>query len=74
MTLIYFVQIQVCMSCKILLKLSIWFSVNRLSLNLEELELKINNVVLPRVTATKFLGIIIDGNRIYTISVSQGTN
>ena len=57
-----------------LAKLSIWFSVNRLSLNLgktnymlfrnrppeEELELKINNVVLPRVTATNFLGIIID--------------
>ena len=51
-----------------------WFSVNRLSLNLgktnymlfrsrppdNELALKINNVVLPRVAATKFLGIIID--------------
>ena len=51
-----------------------WFSVNRLSLNLvktnymlfrsrppdNELALTINNVVLPRVPATKFLGIIID--------------
>ena len=51
-----------------------WFSVNRLSLNLgktnymlfrsrppdNELALTINNVVLPRVAATKFLGIIID--------------
>ena len=50
------------------------FSVNRLSLNLgktnymlfrsrppdNELALKVNNVVLPRVAATKFLGIIID--------------
>ena len=55
-------------------KLLVWFSVNRLSLNLgktnymlfrsrppdNELALKINNVVLPRVAATKFLGIIID--------------
>ena len=55
-------------------KLFVWFSVNRLSLNLgktnymlfrsrppdNELALKINNVVLPRVAATKFLGIIID--------------
>ena len=54
--------------------LFVWFSVNRLSLNLgktnymlfrsrppdNELALKINNVVLPRVAATKFLGIIID--------------
>ena len=54
-------------------KLFVWFSVNRLSLNLgktnymlfrsrppdNELALKINNVVLPRVAATKFLGIII---------------
>ena len=51
-----------------------WFSVNRLSLNLgktnymlfrsrppdNELALTINNVVLPRVAATQFLGIIID--------------
>ena len=55
-------------------KLFVWFSVNRLSLNLgktnymlfrsrppdNELALTINNVVLPRVAATKFLGIIID--------------
>ena len=55
-------------------KLFVWFSVNRLSLHLgktnymlfrsrppdNELALKINNVVLPRVAATKFLGIIID--------------
>ena len=55
-------------------KLFVWFSVNRLSLNLgktnymlfrsrppdNELALKINNVVLPRVAATTFLGIIID--------------
>ena len=55
-------------------KLFVWFSVNRLSLNLgktnymlfrsrppdNELALKINNVLLPRVAATKFLGIIID--------------
>ena len=55
-------------------KLFAWFSVNRLSLHLgktnymlfrsrppdNELALKINNVVLPRVAATKFLGIIID--------------
>ena len=55
-------------------KLFVWFSVNRLSLNLgktnymlfrsrppdNELALEINNVVLPRVAATKFLGIIID--------------
>ena len=55
-------------------KLFVWFSVNRLSLNLgktnymlfrsrqpdNELALKINNVVLPRVAATKLLGIIID--------------
>ena len=55
-------------------KLFVWFSVNRLSLNLgktnnmlfrsrppdNELALKINNVVLPRVAATNFLGIIID--------------
>ena len=55
-------------------KLFVWFSVNRLSLNLgktnymlfrswppdNELALKINNVVLPWVAATKFLGFIID--------------
>ena len=58
-----------------LAKLFVWFSVNRLSLNLgktnymlfrsrppdNELALTINNVVLPRVAATKCLGIIIDG-------------
>ena len=52
----------------------VWFSVNRLSLNLGktnymlfrsrspeyEFQLRINDVVLPRVTATKFLGIVID--------------
>ena len=52
----------------------VWFSVNRLSLHLgktnymlfrsrppdNELALTINNVVLPRVAATKFLDIIID--------------
>ena len=57
-----------------LAKLFVWFSVNRLSLNVgktnymlfrsrppdNELALTINNVVLPRVAATKFLGIIID--------------
>ena len=56
------------------MKLFVWFSVNRLSLNLgktnymlfrsrppdNELALKINNVVLPRIAATKSLGIIID--------------
>ena len=56
--------------------LFVWLSVNRLSLNLgktnymlfrsrppdNELALTINNVVLPRVAATKFLGIIIDDN------------
>ena len=54
--------------------LFVWFSVNKLSLNLGktnfmlfrsrppdlELHLKINNVDIPKVTATKFLGIIID--------------
>ena len=54
-------------------KLFVWYSVNRLSLNLgktnymlfrsrppdNELALTINSVVLPRVAATKFLGIII---------------
>ena len=57
-----------------LAKRFVWFSVNRLPLNLgktnymlfrsrppdNELTLTINNVVLPRVAATKFLGIIID--------------
>ena len=57
-----------------LAKLYVWFSVNRLSLHLgktnymlfrsrppdNELALAINNVVLPRVAASKFLGIIID--------------
>ena len=57
-----------------LAKLFVWFSVNRLSLNLGKtnymlfnsrphdnvLALTINNVALPRVAATKFLGIIID--------------
>ena len=57
-----------------LAKLFAWFSVDRLSLNLgktnymlfrsrppdNELTLTTNNVVLPRVAATKFLGIIID--------------
>ena len=52
-------------------KLFVWFSVNRLSLNLgetnymlfrsrppdNELALQINNVVSPRVAVTKFLGI-----------------
>ena len=55
-------------------KLFVWFSVNRLSLNLgktnymlfrsrppdNELALQIYNVVLPRVAAIQFLGIIID--------------
>ena len=53
-----------------LAKLFVWFSVNRLSLHLwktnymlfrsrppdNELALTVNNVVLPRVAATKFLG------------------
>ena len=56
-----------------LAKLFVWFSVNTLSLNLgktnymlfrsrrpsNELALTVNNVVLPRVAATKFLDIII---------------
>ena len=55
-------------------KLFVWFSINKLSLNLGktnymlfrsrppdlELHLKINNAKIPKVTATKFLGIIID--------------
>ena len=55
-------------------KLFVWFSINTLSLNLGntnyilfrsrppdlELHLKINNAEIPKVTATKFLGIIID--------------
>ena len=55
-------------------KLFVWFFVNRLSLYLgktnymlfrsrppdNECAMKINNVVLPRVAATKFLGIILD--------------
>ena len=57
-----------------LAKLVVWFSINKLSLNLGktnymlfrsrppdlELHLKINNADIPKVTATKFLGIIID--------------
>ena len=57
-----------------LAKLFVWFSINKLSLNLGktnymlfrsrppdlELHLKINNAEIPKVTATKFLGIIID--------------
>ena len=58
-----------------LAKLFLWFSINKLSLNLGkktnymlfrsrtpdlELHLKINNAKIPKVTATKFLGIIID--------------
>ena len=57
-----------------LAKLFAWFSINKLSLNLGktncmlfrsrppdlELHLKINNAEIPKVTATKFLGIIID--------------
>ena len=56
-----------------LAKLFVWFSINKLSLNLGktnymlfrsrspdlELHLKINNAEIPKVTATKFLGIII---------------
>ena len=59
---------------KILKKLFVWFSINKLSLNLGktndmlfrsrppdlELHLNINNAEIPKVTATKFLGIIID--------------
>ena len=55
-------------------KRCVWFSINKLSLNLGktnymlfrsrppdlELHLKINNAEIPKVTATKFLGIIID--------------
>ena len=55
-------------------KLFIWFSINKLSLHLGktnymlfrgrppdlELHLKINNAEIPKVTATKFLGIVID--------------
>ena len=57
-----------------LAKLFVWFSINKLSLNLGktiymlfrsrppdlELHLKINNAELPKVTATKLLGIILD--------------
>ena len=57
-----------------LAKLFVWFSINKLSLNLGktnymlfrsrppdiELHLKINNADIPKVTATKLLGIIID--------------
>ena len=57
-----------------LAKLFVWFLINKLSLNLGktnymlfrsrppnlELHLKINNAEIPNVTATKFLGIIID--------------
>ena len=57
-----------------LAKLFVWFSVNKLSLNLGKtnymlfrnrppengLELRINNVIIPRVACTKFLGILID--------------
>ena len=57
-----------------LAKLFVWFSINKLSLNLGkinymlfrsrppdlELHLKINNAEIPKATATKFLGIIID--------------
>ena len=57
-----------------LAKLFVWFSINKLSLNLGktnymlfrgrppdlELHLKINNAEIPKVTATKFLGIVID--------------
>ena len=57
-----------------LAQLFLWFSINKLSLNLGktnymlfrsrpsdlELHLKINNADIPKVTATKFLGIIID--------------
>ena len=59
-----------------LAKLFVWFSVNKLSLNLGKtnymlfrnrphengLELRINNVIIPRVACTKFLGILIDEN------------
>ena len=55
-------------------KLFLWSSINKLSLNLGktnyiffrsrppdlELHLKINNAEIPKLTATKFLGIIID--------------
>ena len=57
-----------------LAKLFVWFSINKLSLNLGktnyllfrgrppdlELHLKINNAEIPKVTATKLLGIVID--------------
>ena len=57
-----------------LAKTFVWFSINKLSFNLGktnymlfrsrppdlELHLKINNAEIPKVTATKFLGIIID--------------
>ena len=55
-------------------KLVVWFSINKLSLTLGnkkymlfrggppdlELHLKINSAGIPKVTATKFLGIVID--------------
>ena len=57
-----------------LAKLFVWFSINKLSLHLGktkymlfrsrppdiELHLKINNAEVPKVTATKLLGIVID--------------
>ena len=61
-----------------LAKLFVWFSINKLSLNLGktnymlfrsrppdlELHLKINNAEIPKVTATKLLGIIIIDDRL----------
>ena len=57
-----------------LARLFVWFSVNKLSLNLQktnyilfrkrppdnDLDIRINNVMVPRVQSTKFLGIIMD--------------
>ena len=57
-----------------LARLFVWFSVNKLSLNLQktnyilfrnrppdnDLDISINNVMVPKVQSTKFLGIIMD--------------
>ena len=57
-------------------KLNVWFTVNKLSLNVsktnfilfgnrkqnEDLDITINNVKIDRVYVTKFLGVLIDSN------------
>ena len=67
------VELQVILNQE-LSKLYVWFSVNKLALNMEktnyilfrnrppdfDLNIRINNIKLPRVQSTKFLGIVID--------------